>query len=625
VAEIAALEVVLRSRSAQVGAKKVQTEIKKVGTAATAAQAKVGASTAAMGGAFAKLKSMIFSVQALLLTLGIGIGLVATIGTLKEFEYTMAGVRAVTGASIEEFGLLTDKARELGATTIFAATEAAEGMRLLGLAGFSVSEALGAVEGTLNLAAAGSLGLGEASAITANIIRSFRLEAEKASEIADILAKTATNANTTVGGLGNAFSFVGAVARAANQSVADTAAVLGVLTDAGFDASRAGTGLRRVLGEILVGNEDLVARLPELGLTIEDINLQTNSMVDVFQKLAPLAMDAAFALEVFGQRGGPAFLAVVGQADRMELLADKTNKAGGAAKEIAEILTNTLQGSIKLLKSAVEELILALGDMGLTMWMKTLADNIRGVITVFNGMGETLGENQARFEAMAETLRAYTIFVAALGTVHLIKLAASFQFLTRAVKAATLAMMRNPFMLIGVAIAAVITWLFTLRNRVTEATGEIFKMGDAYGEIFHQIWGLVKDVITLWGVFGNTAEDAGEKADEAFTGVGAAIVFHVLSTINDAIRDVRLLGIWLSEIPHMMRNWGEISDEGFQKLLDIAEPLGARAGKRFAAGFKKEVDPRMLAEFEVAIKDVLLQAQGLERTVVTISSLNMGT
>ena len=621
--EIAALEIVLRTQKAKSQAKQTQAAVRGIGTAAGTAQKKVAASTAAMGGSFAKLKAAIFSTQALLLTLGIGIGLVAAISTLKDFEHTMAGVKAVTGATIEEFLLLNDKARQLGATTIFAATEAAEGMRLLGLAGFEVSEALNAVEGTLNLAAAGSLALGEASQITANIIRSFRLEASKAADVADILAKTATNANTTVGGLGNSFSFVGAVARAANQSVADTAATLGVLTDAGFDASRAGTGLRRVLGEILVKNEDLLARLPDLGLTFEDINLQTNRMTDVFQRLAPLASDAAFALETFGQRGGPAFLAVVGQADRLDLLADKVNNAGDAAKDIADILTDTLFGSLKLMKSALEEATLRLGDAGFTGALRGVADTVTGVVTIFNGMGETLGDQQARFEVLAEKVRIFGVF---LGGLALVAAAKGFLALAVGIKAVTLALLANPFVLWAAAIAGVIALLYSFRNEVIQLGDQTVTFGALTSEIFGMLWGTVKEVVLAFASLTNAMFGAGEQAEVSFGEVASAAIMTFVDLLDKALKGIRGLAIILGDLPNMMKNWGQMSDEAFAKLqdLDKTEPIGERAAENYAKGFAKGIDAKTMAAFKVAIKDVLKQAEGLERRVVSISGLKMG-
>lgn len=619
--EVAALEIVLRTRRAQTQAKKSQASIRGIGTAAKKAQTRVAGSTAAMGGSFARLRRAIFSTQALLLSLGIGIGLVQTIQTLRDFEHTMAGVRAVTGATAKEFILLSDKARKLGATTIFSATEAAEGMRLLGLAGFEVSEALGAIEGTLNLAAAGSLSLGEASQITANIIRSFRLEAEKAVEIADILAKAATNANTTVGGLGNAFSFVGAVARAANQSVADTAATLGVLTDAGFDASRAGTGLRRVLGEILVQNENLLARLPELGLTFEDINLQTNSMVDVFQKLAPLATDAAFALEVFGQRGGPAFLAVVGQADRLDLLAEKTRNAGGTAKEIAGILTDTLFGAFKLMRSALEEATLRVGDMGLTGALRSMADTVTGVVTVLNGMSASLGENAEKFERLTERVKTLGVFLAALALPFIIKGLFVLAAAAGAALAALVALVGIP----TIAVAAVVALFYSWRDRLIELGDQTMTFGALLSELFGQTIALLKETVGLFMDMIGVIFNVGNQSEESFGTVMSGAILTIVDLIDRSVRGLRALLIILGDVPHILSNWGEMSDEAFEKLqeLENLEPIGDRAAKNYAEGFKKGLDAKALAGFKVAIKDVLKQAEALERRVVSISGLKM--
>jgi len=280
--------------------------------------------------------------QTTLLALG-GITLfVGVIRTLVEFEQKMAEVRAVTGATGDTFDALSDKARELGASTVFSASEAAAGLAFLGRAGFTADQALGAIEGTLNLAAAGGLELARAADIASNVLSAFSINANEANRVADVLALTANSANTNVEQLGDAFKFVGPVAAAFGVSIEDTAAALGTLGNAGLQASLAGTGLRKILSTLGTPTKKLNDLLKKLGLTFSQVNPDTNKFADVMQLLADRGIGATDALNVFGQRGAPAILAVTSQIGKLQELTDGMKDVAGTADTTAKILTDTL-------------------------------------------------------------------------------------------------------------------------------------------------------------------------------------------------------------------------------------------------------------------------------------------
>jgi TP901 family phage tail tape measure protein/lambda family phage tail tape measure protein len=288
----------------------------------------------------------------------------AAIRTLSTFEQSLATVRAVTGATAEQFELLRRKAIELGISTRFTATEAGDALLSLSRAGFSVQEALAAVGGTLTLARAGGLGLAEATDIAASALRGFRLEAEQTGRVVDVLTLAANSANTTVGQLGEGLKFVAPVATGLGVSIEATNAALGVLSDAGLKASLAGTGLRRVLAELESPTKENRDLLRSLGLSADDVRVSQIGLVQALGLLKEAGLDTGAALEFFGDRGGPAFEVLSNNLGRIEEFTKRLEGAGGTAQRTAAVIDDNLQGAILRAKSALEGLILSLGNAG---------------------------------------------------------------------------------------------------------------------------------------------------------------------------------------------------------------------------------------------------------------------
>ncbi len=201
------------------------------------------------------------------------IGIISATRVLAGFGQQMAAVRAITGATEQQFALLENEARRLGATTRFTAQQAADGLEFLARAGFSAEDATEALEGTLNLASAGMLDLASSADIVSNVIQQFGLDTAETNRVVDVLAVTAANSNTNVFQLGEAFKFVGPIARALNISVEDTSELLGLLGNAGIQASNAGAGLRRAFFGLINTTPKAAKALATLGLTTKDVQL----------------------------------------------------------------------------------------------------------------------------------------------------------------------------------------------------------------------------------------------------------------------------------------------------------------------------------------------------------------
>lgn len=356
---------------------------------------------------------------ALKYALGPAIGLVGSVVTLgkvvsisEDLEHALSGVSAVTGAVGDDLQRLEDVARELGATTVFSAKQAADGMQFLGMAGFETNEIIAAMPGLLDLAAAGQLDLAEASDIASNVLSGFRLEAAEAGRVGDVLAKGAASSNTSVTQLGNALSYAAPVAAALGKEVEETAAAIGVLSDNGIQGQRAGTGLRTVFASLSKVTPIAEVALKELGLSIADIDVQSQSLETVFRKLSEAGLDARSAFKIFGTEGAAAALALTSQIDNFTVLQESLENAEGAAGEMAITLSDDLSGSYKKLGSAASEFALQLDETigASNLWR----DAIDGITASLGDMSEALGGASSNgVPALNSLVRAYDSLVEA--------------------------------------------------------------------------------------------------------------------------------------------------------------------------------------------------------------------
>ena len=244
------------------------------------------------------LKS-ISALQAALAAVGVTAGLSGVgrgISVLADFGQAMSTVQAITRATDSQFTALEERARDLGATTRFSATQAAEGMLFLARAGFGVDDVLASIEGTLQLAQAGALDLGQAADIASNVLTGFRLETDQTARVVDVLAKAANSSNTTVGQLGDALKFVAPVAAGLGIEVEETTAAIAALSNAGLQSSLAGTGLRRVLSELESPASKTRSVLAELGITVEQVRPSTVGLNQALTTLARAGIDTGQAL-----------------------------------------------------------------------------------------------------------------------------------------------------------------------------------------------------------------------------------------------------------------------------------------------------------------------------------------
>lgn len=296
--------------------------------------------------------------------LGVGMALRSTVQTIASFEQALSTVQAVSGATADQFEQLRTKAMELGRDTRFTATQAAEGMVFLSRAGLDANKTMEAISSTLLLAQAGALDLGRASEITVTAMRGFRLETDDLGRVTDVLAKAANSATTDVSQLSDAIKMVAPVASGVEITLEDTVAALSGLSDAGLQATMAGTGLRRVISELESPSRKTATALARAGLRAEDVKISSVGLFEALTRLRDAGIDTGDALEIFGDRGGPAAEVMKESIPHIMELSDKFKDAGGYAKQVADIMDDNLNGSLLRLRSALEYVQLAFGQLG---------------------------------------------------------------------------------------------------------------------------------------------------------------------------------------------------------------------------------------------------------------------
>lgn len=294
----------------------------------------------------------------------------ATVGIAKigaEFEQQMSKVQAISGATADDIQALTDKAKEMGATTQFSAKESAQALEYMALAGFKTQDMLDSLSGVMNLAAASGEDLALVSDIVTDGLSAFGLAAKDSQRFADVLAAASSNANTNVAMLGESFKYVAPVAGALGYSIEDTSVALGLMANAGIKASNSGTALRTLLTNLVSPNKSAAAAMTELGLSVTDAAGNMLPFKDVLLQLrdgfSALTNEqkAQYAEMLAGKEGMSGLLAIVSASENdFAKLSNAINNSTGAAENMATIMQDNLSGAIKIFKSSLEGIALSL-------------------------------------------------------------------------------------------------------------------------------------------------------------------------------------------------------------------------------------------------------------------------
>lgn len=293
----------------------------------------------------------------------IGTGVAASVKVGAAFESEMSKVQAISGATGDELDALRDKAKEMGAQTMFSASESAQAMEYMAMAGWKTADMLDGIEGIMNLAAASGEDLATTSDIVTDALTAFGLSAKDSGHFADILAKASSSANTNVSMMGDTFKYVAPVAGALGYSAEDAAVAISLMANSGIKAGIAGTSLRAIMTRLVKPVGEAKDAVEELGISVTNSDgsmkplMQT--IVEIREKFSELteAEKAEYAAMLAGQEGMSGFLAIVNASEEdLAKLTEEIYNCDGAAKEMASIRLDNLQGQMDLLKSAAETL-----------------------------------------------------------------------------------------------------------------------------------------------------------------------------------------------------------------------------------------------------------------------------
>ena len=294
-------------------------------------------------------------------------GAVIEIGSAVEMG--MSTVQAISGATGDDLTALTDKAKEMGANTKFSATEAAEAMQYMAMAGWKTDDMLNGIEGIMNLAAASGEDLATTSDIVTDALTAFGLTAQDSAHFADILAQASSNANTNVSMMGETFKYVAPVAGAMGYSAEDVATAVGLMANSGIKASQAGTSLRTMLSRMAKPTKEVQAAMDALGISLTDSDGNMKSLHEVMGDLRTgfgglsEAESITMATMLGGQEAMSGLLAIVNASDAdYQKLTDSIGACDGAAVSMADTMQNNLEGQLTILGSAAQGLALEVYD-----------------------------------------------------------------------------------------------------------------------------------------------------------------------------------------------------------------------------------------------------------------------
>lgn len=326
-----------------------------------------------------------------------GLG-VAAVKTAADFDSAMSQVAAVSGATGSDLESLRDKAREMGEKTKFSASEAAEAMNFMAMAGWKTEDMLNGVEGIMNLAAASGEDLATTSDIVTDALTALGLTAKDSGHFADILAAASSNANTNVSMMGETFKYCAPVAGALGYTAEDTAEAIGLMANAGIKSSQAGTAMRTMLtslqgdvelsgaafGDVTVATTNADGSMRSLGDILGDLRGYFSQMTE--------AEAAATAETLVGKNAMSGFLAVMNAAPSdIDKLHNAILNCDGTAEEMATIMQDNLGGQITILKSQLEELAISFGEI-LMPAIRSIVTKIQEFVDKLNGMDDSTRE-----------------------------------------------------------------------------------------------------------------------------------------------------------------------------------------------------------------------------------------
>lgn len=346
----------------------------------------------------------------------------AAVTSGNDFEKQMSRVQAIAGAAKEELEKLTNQAIDLGASTSFSASEVASGMENLASAGFTTSEIMRAMPGLLDLAASSGADLATASEIAASAIRGFGLDADKAGHVADVFAEAAAKTNAQTEDMGEAMKYIAPVAHTMGISLEETAAAIGIMSDAGIKGSQAGTSLREALTRLTKPTDKMTKVMEKLGISFYDSKGKMKSLTEIIKmlqdstaKLSEEQQQYTLAT-LFGTESLSGMLSLIQRGPKeLNNLTKSFEGADGAAKDMANTMLDNTSGAIEEMKGSLESAGIAI-QKTLAPYIKDLAKKIQELVDKFIKLSDEEKENVIKTVALVATIGPAVKIIGKLGT-----------------------------------------------------------------------------------------------------------------------------------------------------------------------------------------------------------------
>ncbi|MCD8502948.1 MAG: phage tail tape measure protein [Bacillaceae bacterium] len=339
----------------------------------------------------------------------VGIG-AAAVKIGSDFQAEMSRVQAISGATGDELEKLTEKAKEMGANTKFSASESAQALNYMAMAGWDTNQMLDGIEGVMMLAAASGENLASVSDIVTDALTAFGMKASDAGEFADLLASASSNANTNVGMLGESFKYVAPLFGSLGYSAEDATLSLALMANAGIKGSQSGTTLRGAITRLVKPTGEAAKLIDELGLQLTDTEGNMLPFKDVMDQLRSTfrnltdEQQAQYAATIFGKEAMSGMLAVINATDEdYKKLTQATREYNGAAGDMAEVIQDNLQGQLIILKSQLEGVAIQIFEI-LVPHLRTLVEHLQRAVEWFSNLSPTTQETIVKVAALAAAL-----------------------------------------------------------------------------------------------------------------------------------------------------------------------------------------------------------------------------
>lgn len=432
----------------------------------------------------------------------------AAVKITADFDSAMSQVSAVSGATGDELETLRDKAKQMGESTKFSATESAEAFNYMAMAGWKSEQMIGGIEGIMNLAAASGEDLALTSDIVTDALTAFGMQAEESSHFADVLASVSSNANTNVSLLGETFKYVAPVAGAMGYSVEDCSVAIGLMANSGIKGSMAGTSLKNTLVNLAKPTDAIANAMDVYNISLTDANGEMLPMSELIEVLRDRfdglseSQQSELAATLAGKEGMAGLLAIVNASEAdYNKLTGAIDDCDGVAQSMADTMNDNLSGQLTLLKSQLEGVAIEIGE--------ALVPKIRELVEHFSSFISWIMDNK---DQVVSGLAAVAAGLLALNVVIMLqKLIQGFKAFKLAQEGATLsqyalnlAMSLNPIGLLVAAIVGLIAYVVTLYN-----TNEDFrnKVNAAWESVKNVVMGAITAISTFISDLVNTIKD----------------------------------------------------------------------------------------------------------------------